>query len=220
MERFKSLKDHVYDFIAEEILIGNLHPEEKINENSICKELNISRTPVREALIQLSSEGILKNEPRKGFMVKSMGEKEAAELYVIIGTLDGLAAKLSCDSLDSRDLKDMQFYIDSMDLAIKSKNYEMYLKQQKDFHKIYLDKCGNDALIDQMEHLKNKFIKRSYIDDKEGKTNAALLATNDEHRKILQYFINHEGDEAKEYLSAVHWAPENAHFDLMSLNKK
>ncbi len=53
MHRFKTLKDHVYDYIAEQILLGKLQPEEKINENAVCKELSISRTPVREALIQL-----------------------------------------------------------------------------------------------------------------------------------------------------------------------
>ena len=218
MERFKSLKDHVYDFIAEEILVGNLKPEEKINENSICKELNISRTPVREALIQLSSEGILDNVPRKGFVVKSLSEKEAAELYIIIGELDGLSAKLACANLSERDYKDMQFYIDSIDLAIKSKNYEMYLKQQKAFHQVYIERCGNDTLIEQLNHLKNKFLKRSYSDDSNGETYKVLLSTNEEHRIILKHFINHEATEVKEFLSAVHWSPENAHFDLMSLN--
>ena len=94
MHRFKTLKDHVYDYIAEQILLGKLQPEEKINENAVCKELSISRTPVREALIQLSSEGILDNVPRKGFVVKNMTEKEAQELYTIIGHLDGLSAAL------------------------------------------------------------------------------------------------------------------------------
>ena len=131
MNKFKTLKDHVYDYIADQILVGNLRPEEKINENVICEELSISRTPVREALIQLASEGILDNVPRKGFVVKSLSEEEATDLYVIIGDLDGLAARLACPNLEEKDFKDMQFYIDSMTLTIESKNYEMYLTQQK-----------------------------------------------------------------------------------------
>ena len=55
MERFKSLKDHVYEYIEEQIIKGTLLPGERINENTICEELDISRTPVREALIQLTA---------------------------------------------------------------------------------------------------------------------------------------------------------------------
>lgn len=219
MNKFKTLKDHVYDYIAEEILKGNLLPDEKINENKIVEELSISRTPVREALIQLSSEGILENVPRKGFVVKRLTEKEANELYVIIGILDGLAAKLACPALAESDYKNMEFYIDSMDLALKAKNYEMYLKQQKIFHQIYIDKCGNTSLIEQIMKLKNKFIKRSYLDDMSGQVNQILLATNDEHRKILELFKNQDVNGVEKYLSSVHWAEENSHFDLMSLDK-
>lgn len=219
MNKFKTLKDHVYDYIAEQILVGNLLPDEKINESSIIQELSISRTPVREALIQLSSEGILKNVPRKGFVLKCLDEKEASELYVVIGILDGLSAKLACNILSERDLKDMQFYIDSMDLAIHSKNYEMYLNQQKAFHQVYIDLCKNDALIENLEKMKNKFLRRSYNDDPNGITYNVLLATNEEHKKILKLFKERDSEGVMDYLANTHWAPANAHFDLMSLNK-
>ena len=147
MYKFLSLKDHVYNYIADEILKGNLVPEEKINENNICQELNISRTPVREALIQLASEGVLENVPRKGFIIKSVTPKEAENIYAVIGTLDGFAASLACPFLTETHIKDMEFYIDSMDLSIKSNHYEMYYKQQETFHSIYINECQNDVLI-------------------------------------------------------------------------
>lgn len=127
MKKYKTLKDHVYDYIAEQILEGNLIPSQRINETAISQELSVSRTPVREALIQLSCEDILENVPRKGFVLKGVTEKEAAELYTVIGTLDGTAAQASCDTLTEKDLKRMEFYIQSMDLAINTNNYEMYL---------------------------------------------------------------------------------------------
>lgn len=89
MERFKTLKDHVYEYIAEQIRAGSLLPDQRINENVICEELNISRTPVREALIQLSAEGILENKARRGFIIRSMSEQDVRELYTVIGVLDG-----------------------------------------------------------------------------------------------------------------------------------
>ncbi len=216
MNKFKTLKDHVYDYIANQILIGKLHPEDKINENSICQELSISRTPVREALIQLASEGILDNVPRKGFIVKSLNKKEASELYVLLGYLDGLAAKLACPNLTEKMYRDMQFYIKSIDLAIDSKNYEMYMQQQKLFHQIYIDECGNDTLIETIAKLKSKFLKQDYADDPEGTTFHILKETNKEHAEILRLLKEKKAQEVSTYIADVHWAPIKSEFDLFS----
>lgn len=218
MDRFKTLKDHVYDFIAEEILLGNLVPDEKINENIICDKLSISRTPVREALITLSADGILENAPRKGFVVKKITVKEAGELYLIIGALDGLAAGLATPYLTERELKEMQFYVESMNIAIESKNYEMYLKQQKAFHQVYIDKCRNNTLIEYIDKIKSKFINRNYLDDPDGEINRVLKETNAEHKKILELFAAGDASKVSEYLATVHWTPDNARFDLMSFS--
>jgi DNA-binding GntR family transcriptional regulator len=215
MERFKTLKDHVYDYIAEEIRCGNLLPDQRINENVICTELGISRTPVREALIQLSAEGILENKARKGFVINSMTEKDVTEIYAVIGVLDGYAASLSCDSLTEKDYNDMSFYIETMDLAIKSGNYEMYHKQQFLFHQLYIDRCGNDALIDTIGKSKNKLLKRSYDTDVDGKTAEVLYTTNEEHREILRRFQEKDKEGLFTYLVQVHWRPVYASYDVI-----
>jgi len=216
MERYKSLKDHVYDYIAEQILEGNLVPEQKINENVICEELNISRTPVREALIQLSSEGVLQNMARKGFVVKALSEKEVGELYSVIGVLDGYAAMLSLPHITKKDLADMSFYIESMDLAIKAANFEMYHKQQLAFHNVYIEKCGNGTLIDTISKIKNKLLKKSYVDDPNGETKAILFKTNEEHRRILEFFQNGDGEGVFKFLLEVHWTQAYASFDAVN----
>ncbi|MGN0703575.1 MAG: GntR family transcriptional regulator, partial [Lentihominibacter sp.] len=168
MPKFKTLKDHVYDYIAEQIMEGRLKPSEKISEAAICEELSISRTPVREALIQLAGEEILENVPRKGFIIRHVDLKEAQELYEVIGQLDGLAAYNACNNLTEQDFKDMDFYIESMDLAINSENFSMYYRQQLEFHQVYISKCSNETLINEIERLRNKFIKKSYTTDSKG----------------------------------------------------
>lgn len=207
--KFKTLKDHVYDYIAEQIALGNLSPEEKINESSICEELSISRTPVREALIQLASEGILDNVPRKGFVVKNLSEEEARELYAIIGTLDGLAATLACPKLDEQDYRDMQFYIEKMDYAIDAQNFEMYMTQQKAFHNVYTEKCGNKSLIEYLEKMENKFLKGYYSDVEQSQSDLSkkLKAINSEHSEILRLLKEKNTIAIAQYLYAVHWSP-------------
>ena len=215
MEKFKTLKDHVYSYIAEKIREGSLLPGQRINENVICQELNISRTPVREALIQLSAEGVLENRSRKGFRIYSMTENDVKELYTVIGVLDGYAAYLACDRLTKQDHADMSFYIESMNLAINAGNFEMYHRQQSIFHQLYIDKCGNNTLIDTIEKSKNKLLKKTYTDDKDGKTKKVLLATNEEHRVILSLFQEKKADALFHYLVNTHWLPAYAAYEII-----
>lgn len=215
MKKYKTLKDHVYDYIAEQILDGNLIPSQRINETAISQELSVSRTPVREALIQLSCEGILDNLPRKGFVLKGVTEKEARDLYTVIGILDGMAAQMTCDILTEKDLSRMDFYIQSMDLAINADNYAMYLEQQDAFHQVYLDKCDNEVLSETISRLKSKFFTRGYAEGAEEHNKKFLSGINDEHREILRLFKNKNGDGLLQYLIKVHWSPSHAHNELI-----
>lgn len=215
MKRFKTLKDHVYDHIEDQIRNGTLRPDQRINEAALCEELGISRTPVREALIQLAAEGILENNARKGFVLKKVDKCSVEELYSVIGILDGHAARLACPVLTENDLSDMAFYVDAMELAIQSGNYQMYDKHQVIFHQFYIDKCGNSALIDVLEKTKNKLLNRTYIRDPEGKLEEILRATNEEHRRILDLFREKDGKKLFEYLSEVHWRPAYAPYEII-----
>lgn len=208
MYKFLSLKDHVYQYIADQISDGTLLPKQKINEQQICEELSISRTPVREALIQLATEGVLENVPRKGFVIKYLKPEEARQLYAVIGTLDGMAAQLACPHMTEKQLRDMEFYTQSMDLALASGNYEMYYKQQEIFHGIYTNQCGNQILISTLEQLKNKFVAKNYdrIDTPDGKN--VMLKTNEEHKRMLALFHEKNADALMEYIRNVHWNPE------------
>lgn len=216
MENFKTLKDHVYDYIAQQIRVGGLLPGQRVNENTICQAMNISRTPVREALIHLAAEGVLENQARKGFTIKSLTEQDISEIYAVIGVLDGYAASLSVDALSQQDLSDMAFYIDTMDLAIKNGNYEMYYKQQVTFHQVYIDKCGNHALIDAIGSAKNKLLRKSYDDSEDTQTKDVLYATNEEHRKILEMFKAKDKAGLFTFLSQTHWTPAYASYDVLA----
>ena len=215
MEKIMSLKDHVYEYIADQIRLGNLKPEQKINEHEICDRLGVSRTPVREALIQLAAEGVIRNNARRGFTVTAIDADAAIEFYELLGALEGLAAKKACANMTEKDYKDMEFLIDTIDLAIKSKNYEMYHNQQYQFHQMYIDRCGNDALIECIGRYKRKLLKQTYIDDPEGKTNKILEDTNKEHREILKLFKEKKPDKLMAYLADIHWRGTQAEFDLI-----
>jgi len=202
---FLSLKGHVYNYIVEQINNGELLPGKKVHENNICESLNVSRTPVREALIQLSTEGLLDNVPRKGFVIKSLTKEEKKETYFIIGALDGLAASLAAPLLTEKELKEMEFYIQSIDIAIQSGNYRMYNKMQNAFHNVYLSICPNRSLVDLLLQMQKKFYKNFAESDQLESPYEILTQINNEHKILLDLFKKKDLAEMERYMREVHW---------------
>ena len=73
-------KEKVYNFISEQVTLGNLTPTDKITEQFLSDNVGLSRTPIREALLQLASENILEREPRKGFKLKQYSQEEVENI--------------------------------------------------------------------------------------------------------------------------------------------
>ncbi|SHI51042.1 DNA-binding transcriptional regulator, GntR family [Dethiosulfatibacter aminovorans DSM 17477] len=214
MSAILTLKDHVYNYISDKINSGELKANEKINEKEVMDALNISRTPVREALIQLAAEGFIHNVPRKGFLVKLIDEKKIREVYSLLGVLDGYAASISCSKLTDRDYRSMEMLVYGMDKAISDGDYSDYHSLQVEFHDIYINKCENEELIRMIHQLKNFFIKEENSDGSQ-ETTDIFLRTNREHEKILELFRQKNIPELENYLRTVHWHPIHAHFDTV-----
>ncbi|MCG8482427.1 MAG: GntR family transcriptional regulator [Clostridia bacterium] len=205
MEKYLSLKDYAYNYISEKISNGSLQAEERINEQDICNELHLSRTPVREALIQLASEGYVEKLPRKGFMVKKIDTKKASDLYTIIGALDGLAAFLAINRMTEDDLNRMEYLLEEMARSIKEHELDAYYQSQIAFHNVYVDKCNNSELIKLIHLYKNSFLRKAYISNENKDIFNILEHTNAEHKKILDLFKEKDAVKIREFLQNVHF---------------
>lgn len=215
---YQSLKDIVYKYISDEINAGRLLSGDKISEQAISNALCISRTPVREALIQLAAEGILVNEPRKGFKVKDMSEAVAKELYAVIGRLDAFAASLAVAHIDSKDLALMERLYSDMEKAILAGEYDHYYQLQLDFHDVYSSKCQNSELLTMLERLKKRFVKQGFFGENSRDLTEIYLSTNLEHKHITELFFQRKGEELERYLIHTHW--RDAFAGLDSLEEK
>ena len=211
--QFMTLKDHVYDYISKRIQDGSIKPNDKLNEQEICDELNISRTPVREALIRLAADGLLDAEPRRGFRVKPLNEEKSNNLYVIIGTLDALAATLAMDHLTQADLASMRKLYREMDKAIQAKKADLYYKLQIDFHNIYIHKCKNDELIHLLDQLRMRFIRQGYEIDES--MVSILSETNKEHAIIVDMLENKDQTQLENFIKSTHWDLKYSNLDVI-----
>lgn len=209
-----SLKDNVYAYIAGRIDSGELSAGDRVSEQAICNAMGVSRTPVREALIQLASDGYLDNLPRRGFRVRGFDRENALEVFEIMGPLDGQAAYLACPGLDDDTIAQMRFLVGSMDLAIESRLMLKYDDLQREFHYTYYHLCGNQRLIELLRQLERCFIKRDYSTVDREEAYRLLRKANDEHRRILELFEARDAAAVRDYIRDVHWNTENAQFTV------
>lgn len=212
MDQYRSLKDYVYEYIAGLIDSGKVGDGDKITEQQICDALNVSRTPIREALIQLAGDGYLENVPRRGFHVKGVSEESAREIVEIIGPLDGRAALLAASRLTDDDIAHLRFLQVSMTLALDNDLLKKYDDLQHEFHSCYIDNCGNEKLAAYIRQLNRYFMKREYVNVEGQDRKTLLLQANDEHAHIIRLFEQRDGVGLQRYIRDVHWNTENAQF--------
>lgn len=210
----RPLKEHVYDYIAARIESGELSAGDRVSEQTICDAMGVSRTPVREALIQLASDGYLDNQPRRGFRVRGFDRQNAIEVFEIMGALDGQAAFLACPLLTDDDLAQLRFHVGSMDLAIDSGLITKYDDIQREFHRTYTQRCGNARLIKLIDQMERHFIKRDYGSVEQETARELLRKANAEHRRILELFEAKDADGLRSYIRDTHWNTENAPFTV------
>ncbi|MGO2083496.1 GntR family transcriptional regulator [Vagococcus sp.] len=207
------IKDDIYQFISEQIIRGNYQKEERLIEQNIAEHLNISRTPVREAMFLLTADDILEHEPRRGFKLKQFTERDMEEIYEVIGVLDGKIAQLTINQLQAEDYATMNFLIEAMNAAIDNSLYIKYNELQFEFHEVYIKKCSNQKLVEDIEKKKKLFIGKGYpmerVDIKQ-----ILYQTNEEHRKILALFEAKKSAELRNFIEEVHWRTDNACYDV------
>lgn len=208
------VKEKVYQLLSEKLTNGELCIDDYITEAYLVDQLNISRTPIREALIALSSEGIINKEPHKGYKLKKLSVKEIKELYSVIGLLDGKAGYLASDYLTEKDIQNLHFFHGVMEVAIENEMYTKYNELQFEFHQIYMDRCPNKTLISEIDRLKHFFVGKAYSLAPSDSIKKTLFETNEEHLKIIQLFKNKEKKKVQQYIEQVHWSDQHAEYEL------
>ena len=95
----KTLREQVYEYLRELMQYGKLKPGDFINMNQLSNELGISKTPLRDALIQLEAEGFVTFFPRRGVMVNLLTLQDIKDYYQIIGALEGAVILAEIDKI-------------------------------------------------------------------------------------------------------------------------
>ena len=143
INRPQSLKEIAAERIREAIVEGRLKMGESLSENFLAQNLQVSKTPIREALSLLNMEGLVNIVPQKGTFVFSMEKPEIIELCELRFALESLALRYSHERNREPFLKDLERLFKLMRKNQKKENQMKYLDLDDQFHKSFFNHCEN-----------------------------------------------------------------------------
>jgi DNA-binding GntR family transcriptional regulator len=199
----KSLKEQVYEYLRSQLGKGELLPGSSINMDETCQKLGVSRTPLRDALLQLAMEGFVSILPRRGVIVNHLTLQDIKNYYEIIGALESAALMANFDGLKEAQIQKLHALNEEMKHAIDQDDFNKYYQKNLLFHDVFLDLCGNKNLVQIVNTLK----KRLYdFPRQEGFVKQWEVTSIDEHRELVRLIEEGKKEQASSYIREIHWS--------------
>lgn len=140
----QSLRERIVVRLRQAIITGDLAPKSHLIEPELARQLNVSRTPLREAIRQLEAEGFVTTVPRVGCFVSEITPQDAEDLYAIRTVIEGLAARQAAEKADPAKREVLENILS--DLAKRTEDYRQYHEISGRFHDIIVELSGNRRL--------------------------------------------------------------------------
>lgn len=200
----RSLREQVYDFIREELTRGKLIPGAAVNLNAISRELGISKTPLRDALLQLDTEGFVTISPRRGVFVNRLTLEDIRHCYEVIGALETAVILDVFEQVEGFHLEKMKRINLALRTAIRREDFQSYYQGNIRFHDVFLALSDNAPLkriIMPMKQRLYDFPRRGYIAEWE-------LNNCDDHDRLIEAFEKSDRPALERVWREVHWSFE------------
>lgn len=182
----RSLHDEVASRVRDLIIEGALAPGDRIYEEQLARTLGVSRTPMREALKTLASEGLVELQAARGAVVKRFSPKDVRDMLDVLAVLESFAARLACAAASDAQVAELRALHDRMAAYYKAKNRLEYYKLNQEFHSGVLRLAGNDALQGAHLAIQSRLKRIRYIGNSEPRKWKDAMAEHEEMIRRLE----------------------------------
>jgi DNA-binding GntR family transcriptional regulator len=193
----RPLHDEATERIRDMIVEGGLVAGEWINETELCQLLQISRTPLREALKILATEGMVELIPRRGAHVAKLSPRELVDVFEALGGIEGLAAELAALRMSSADLEKLRELQVLIEQRHQARNRLAYFHDNQELHKAIVRLSGNSAIAEIHARLIARVRRARY---QAILSEARWSASVKEHALILAALENRDARRAGELM--------------------
>lgn len=194
--KFTSLADAVFDKLESDILTGIYKKGEVLTETELSNTLNVSRTPIREAVRRLEQENLLK-ETAKGHVVIGISPQDISDIYDIRFKIEGVATRLCAERITKEKLEEMREVIDLQEFYTQKSFADKIKGADSRFHELIYENCGSEIYnwILSGLHRKVQRIRSVSVSDKDRAVKAVV-----EHREIFSAIENGDGAFAEKLM--------------------
>jgi DNA-binding GntR family transcriptional regulator len=156
-----NITEATYSAVKQVLLSSKYSPGGRVAIDELCRSLDVSRTPVFDALNRLETEGLVEIVPRKGVYLVTFSREKAYELYAVREVLEGMATRLSAKNLTDKQLDQLRKNLEKQSSSLETGDTEGYASATIKFHNIILEAAANktlerslSAIYSQMEALR------------------------------------------------------------------
>jgi DNA-binding GntR family transcriptional regulator len=159
----RSLHDELVERLQRLIIEGELTPGEKVPEKELCERFNVSRTPMREALKVLASEGLVTLTPNRGSSVTAVTVEDLQEVFPVMAALEALSGELACEKITDDELAAVRKSHEAMVGHYKAKRLPEYFAANEAIHTAILNAARNETLAAQHRMLSARVRRARYL---------------------------------------------------------
>lgn len=181
--RPSSLTERIYGQLRAEILTCELEPGRELSEAELATRFSVSKTPVREALATLRSDGLVRTFPRRGYQVTPITFGDMNELFELRTVLESGAAQLACERITDAELDTLDRLAEGAYERSEPPSLKRFVRANRDFHAAIARASGNERLEQQVvraiDELERFFYLGARLRDVSGETRT-------DHRRIVE----------------------------------
>ena len=185
------------DRIENEILTGAMPPGYRLDEMTLAARFGVSRTPVREALFQLASAGLIEIRPRRGAVVTEVGPERLVQMFEVMAGLEGMAGRLAARRQTDADRRNLTETHEACRRAAETADADAYYYENERFHHAIYAASHNAFLIEQCAALHRRLKPYRRIQLQVMNRVANSLA---EHEAVVDAILKMDGDRAERLL--------------------
>ena len=187
------VSEQIRSRIEDAMSAGRLLPGDPIDESALAAEFEVSRTPVREALLQLQAQGWLTSLPRGGMFVAKMTLQQLLSLWELLAELEGVAARLACDRMTDAEVQALRAQHDASLAVVEAEDLAGWQQANSAFHELIYVGARNPFL--RQEVLRIRFrtgVYRRHAFAALGR----LRASYDQHQRVVEAFVARRAEAA------------------------
>ena len=163
IQNHRPLREIVYEELKMQILTGKIVPGTRMMEVELAEDMGVSRTPIREAIRKLEKEGLVTIEPRRGAYASQISTKDMVDILEVRQDMEGLAAFFAASRMTEEQMAELKKASDSYNIAVSEGNTANMIVYDTKFHRIIVESCNNNILVQMIEQLQELVLRFRYI---------------------------------------------------------